>query len=385
MASKRHAAKARSLSSERGIKYQEALDIVRGDVSLAGDTRNRMRFPDIVLSNGYRRGIPLTVSAACECYTKTSEHSVGVLADGRSLQFGMRYNPHIAVIGSTGSGKSCTLRNLVADYLAYGFQTIIVDGRQSDWIEEDRSGVVSLVSRTTAQHIRAIKLTRDIVDQRLRDVMALARQKSSLHPVALIVDEFDCVAENIRRCYGDGALKTVQRDIDRILRMGRETHVHVVMSDSGNGRSISAVLNTMFDLHLYLGNASRMVRVPLDIREACAAVASDADLRERGVGVAVTWSAGDGPEAVAYKGYLDRRSADNLVGYGWIALSEENMERLERLRDFQDGRVQILYGRLELDECDREELSFDQVRESRVVLAQTNTRGYVTRTEYVPS
>lgn len=151
-----------------------------------------------------------------------------------------RQVPHRLVVGATGGGKSVAVRAELMQYLAAGFRVFLADGKGTDYAPFFTFPNVSAISTTLPEHVILIHKVASILDTRRARSASASKSgdtswRMSLTPVLLILDEFATVMTDLSTTYGgkNGGLDLIKGDIARILKVGREFRVHVIISTQG--------------------------------------------------------------------------------------------------------------------------------------------------------
>lgn len=143
--------------------------------------------------------------------------------------------PHRGVYGSTGGGKSVAVRADLMQLLAAGFRIFAMDGKGTDFSPFNKFANVSAISTTLHAHVVLIHKVWMILQQRRAkgEEMSNAGDNSwreTNYPIAILLDEFASVRSNMKSEFSPKEVGLIERDIQDILKVGREFRVYAVVS-----------------------------------------------------------------------------------------------------------------------------------------------------------
>lgn len=114
---------------------------------------------------------------------------LGQTVDGQKLWMDLTENPHMLVSGTTGSGKSILLHNLVANLLNYNDVDIcLVDPKRIEFSEYE-SLRRTQVFYTYDDSLQLLRLLLEVMEARY-EYLRLGQNIDSLRSIVLIIDEF---------------------------------------------------------------------------------------------------------------------------------------------------------------------------------------------------
>ncbi|WP_187288061.1 FtsK/SpoIIIE domain-containing protein [Segniliparus rotundus] len=159
--------------------------------------------------------------------------TLGPDARGNVLRYPVKKYPHVLVASSTGGGKSAWARTTIEQFRVTGWTCFIGSGKVSDFATmRDLPGVAMVTGGDDVAQV-AVMVRRVRVEMERRNTQAAeAKQRGdtaafAFPPILLLLDEWGAVDVAFRTAYkkSDAFL----RDVDLILRVGREARVHVVL------------------------------------------------------------------------------------------------------------------------------------------------------------
>lgn len=164
----------------------------------------------------------------------TFQWTPGVGEDGNYIWFNPREFPHIGIYGTTGGGKSVTVRAILEQFRAAGFQLFLGDGKNLDYGNYKTVPGVAAVASTLEEQVLLVSMVRKIMDQRRAQGNRLATQgvsrqeiENSYQPLLLVLDELSTTVADLKTNYKDYA--RFKTDLSAILKVGRQLRCAVVL------------------------------------------------------------------------------------------------------------------------------------------------------------
>ena len=157
---------------------------------------------------------------------------LGVDAQGEEVSFPLDGGiPHVLVAGGTGGGKSVWARTIIEMFRVNGFTCFIASGKETDFAALNGLPGVGMVAEGSAQTAVMCRTIRKEMERRYRDQkksMADTGKKSfDYPPILMLLDEWGATEIDMRSRYKSS--QPFLKDVDLILRKGRECKVHVVL------------------------------------------------------------------------------------------------------------------------------------------------------------
>lgn len=210
---------------------------------------------------------------------------LGQMVDGRKMWMDLAQNPHLIVSGTTGSGKSTLMHNIIANLLNYNnVDLYLVDPKQIEFSEYKARLHQTNVFTTYDETLSILKSAIDVMEFRY-DLIRTGTPPSSLKPIVIMIDEF---ADLIMQDKNDDFYST----LCRLAQKCRAARIHIILSTQRP--SVNIINGT--------------IKANFPARIACR-VASHVDS----------------------KVILDSSGAENLLGRG-DALVRDNFRFLERFQ-----------------------------------------------------
>lgn len=148
---------------------------------------------------------------------------LGQTVDGRHMWMDLAANPHMIVSGTTGSGKSVLLHNIIANLLNYNdVELTIVDPKRVEFSEyKNRIANISVLYT----YDEVVKLLRGLIeDMEFRyELMRNGKLASQLKPKVIIIDEF---ADLIIQDTGNVFYET----LCRLSQKCRAARIHIILA-----------------------------------------------------------------------------------------------------------------------------------------------------------
>ncbi|MEV6774362.1 FtsK/SpoIIIE domain-containing protein [Nocardia sp. NPDC051030] len=157
--------------------------------------------------------------------------------DGNVMFWRPVVDPHMLLIGGTGSGKTSTVHDLLAYATALQWMTWVVDGKGVEFLGFRDWPNVQVVGSRLEQQIAIIYRAKEEMEKRYRLIEAGASE-SDFQPIMLILDEFADFKGNLFNWYslikntkaGDPSQPRVLQDVASLARKGRTARIHLVFA-----------------------------------------------------------------------------------------------------------------------------------------------------------
>lgn len=187
-----------------------------------------------------------TVDEAIRRY-HAAEWVMGVDARGNWLTYPLADHPHAFVVGGTGGGKSVWVRTQIemlrtgyhdprtGEDSGGGWRLFIASGKPSDFAGLEGFPGIQMVATDTAQLIVMLQAVKSEMDRRIAAAAQAKREGKggsafNFQPMCVVLDEFGYLGMSILTLYGTKGLKWFRQLVDSLLRVARETRIHVVLS-----------------------------------------------------------------------------------------------------------------------------------------------------------
>lgn len=176
-----------------------------------------------------------------------AEWVMGVDARGQWLTYALADHPHAFVVGGTGGGKSVWVRTQIemlrtgyrdprtGGDAGGGWRLFIASGKPSDFAGLEGLPGIQMVATDTAQLVVMLQAVKSEMDRRIVSAAQAKREGKGatafdFPPLCVVLDEFGYLGMAIVSAYGTKGLKWFRMLVDSLLRVARETRIHVVLS-----------------------------------------------------------------------------------------------------------------------------------------------------------
>ncbi|CPS14343.1 cell division protein FtsK [Mycobacteroides abscessus] len=176
-----------------------------------------------------------------------AEWALGVDARGQWLTFPLTDYPHAFVVGGTGGGKSVWVRTQIemlrtgyrdprtGQDAGGGWRLFVASGKPSDFAGLEGLPGIQMVATDTGQLVVMLAAVKAEMDRRIAAAAQAKREGKGgsafdFPPIAVVLDEFGYLGMGILSQYGTKGLKWFRLLVDSLLRVARETRIHVVLS-----------------------------------------------------------------------------------------------------------------------------------------------------------
>lgn len=181
------------------------------------------------------RQVVTSAAQAAEMYDESEVHP-GIGEEGEIAVRLKRY-VHWFIPGGTGGGKSVLTRALMGERLALGHRFFILDGKTTDYTPFTHTPNISAISTTPAEHVILIHKVAEILRHRQQVGKKASRTgdtswRHTMTPITMIIDEWADARNTLSSKYSK-ELKAIDRDIETLLKVGREFRVHLLFSSQG--------------------------------------------------------------------------------------------------------------------------------------------------------
>jgi hypothetical protein len=200
-----------------------------------------------------------SIEEACERY-EYATIPLAVDEEGTLIEWCLKVNPHMLLMGPTGTGKTATIHNTLIGGARIGAQTFIIDFKGGEFTSfRNYPNVVAVI---TEPH-EAIALVNTLYKEMRRRYNLYKRNKRALAnevPFLIIFDEYTEFQEAIKAFYantnGKGACPTLTQ-FASILRLGRTGRLHCVAAlQRADQKFLEGEAKDNFTMRLSLGKLS---------------------------------------------------------------------------------------------------------------------------------
>lgn len=271
----------------------------------------------------------------------------GVGEDGNYIWFNPREFPHIGIYGTTGGGKSVTVRAILEQFRAAGFQLFLGDGKNIDYGNYKGIPGVSAVASTLEEQVILVSIVRKLMDQRRAQGNKLATSgvsraeiEASFQPVLLILDEFSTTVADLKTNYKDYA--RFKTDLSAILKVARQCRCHVfICTQDMKDETLPSDLRGMLAATMCMGKPDDMIvrkGFPDNAQGEARRKGDTISKKTRGRGI-MSMDTKDGPVVTLFQSFFSYSPAEDVndkalkpaVREKWIPFKERVTDSIPRL------------------------------------------------------
>lgn len=285
---------------------------------------------------------------------KKWEMTLGPGEGGEMVTFKPQVFPHVAVIATSGGGKSVFLRACIEQMRAVGGQILLGDGKGSDYATYRGQNNVIAIGRGSGskgvEYIAAIELAFRIMQQRQNTA---AERKAAdpegwedVPPVFLVLDELKSVLKKWSTELDGKSYKAIESKVNQILALGRQLRVHTyVASQDVYSASIPGSWLTNIGMKISLGKPHKMTiekGFDISIQEEAWQISSGIDPNTRGRGMIAGVDEDSGQASVkSYQGFLGYSPGEATPDF----LNAQQREQWNAFRQNVSEAIPHLYSR----------------------------------------
>lgn len=174
-----------------------------------------------------------TVEEACATYDRAAI-PLAVDEEGNIIEWNLKVNPHMLLMGPTGTGKTATIHNAIVQAARLGVRIFIIDFKGGEFTSYRT--YPNVVAVLTEPH-EAIALVNTIYREMQARYNLYKRDRQALaskEPFMIVFDEYTEFQEAIKTFYANHKEKKAARDcptlrqFSSLLRLGRTSRFHCV-------------------------------------------------------------------------------------------------------------------------------------------------------------
>lgn len=157
--------------------------------------------------------------------------------DGNVMVWRPEIDPHMLLIGGTGTGKTSTVHNIVTAVAAMEWMVWVVDGKGIEFLGFRDWPNVQIVGSRLEHQIAIIHRAKEEMERRYQ-LIEEGASESDFEPILLVLDEFADFKGNLLDWYsairvgkaGDPTQPQVLRDVASLARKGRSARIHLLFA-----------------------------------------------------------------------------------------------------------------------------------------------------------
>lgn len=152
---------------------------------------------------------------------------VGITDDNKPYTISLDDIPHILIAGTTGSGKSVLLHNMICSLLTTtknDLDLLLIDTKRVEFMQyKNCNNLITAPITTAVDSVKALRVVCDMIDKRYKKLEELGIRKAGnrFGKVVVFIDEF---ADLIQDC------AVVEKYIIKISQLGRACNIHLVVA-----------------------------------------------------------------------------------------------------------------------------------------------------------
>lgn len=161
---------------------------------------------------------------------------IGVTEDGAEATWRPALSPHLLATGTTGSGKTELVYNLIGSATAWKWPVWILDGKQIEFRHHRTWPNVQIVASEVPEQVAFVRRVHQVVRRRFKLIEQGLVRVEDLEPMLAVFDEFSEFVSSLLDWYsdvkgkGDPARPATLREFASIVRTARVVRVHLVIT-----------------------------------------------------------------------------------------------------------------------------------------------------------
>jgi len=175
-------------------------------------------------------------------------------------------DPHLMVVGATGTGKTVLLHGVLTEITSWGWPVFVNDAKGVEFLGFREWPNVRAVATSIGEQVAVIHTVWQIMEDRYNAVIEGRAHESDFEPVVLFLDEFRDFYGNLTDWYarvrvtgkgGDPTKAPVIEKVKSIARKGRTARVHLVLgTQRPDADFLSGEMRDNFRARVSLGRLS---------------------------------------------------------------------------------------------------------------------------------
>jgi len=155
--------------------------------------------------------------------------------DGKVIVWKPSRDPHMLIVGGTGSGKTTCEHTILTAVAQLGWRVHVLDGKEIEFLGFHAWPNVELVADSVEAQVRMVQNAHDIMKERYAQIKARKATKADFDPLVVVIDEYASFKASVDAWYpevkpkGGPTKPRVYNQIANIARLGRSAKVHLVI------------------------------------------------------------------------------------------------------------------------------------------------------------
>lgn len=125
----------------------------------------------------------------------------GIDEDGHVMYWRPAVDPHMMLVGSSGTGKTVTAHTVLTEVTANGWIVWVVDGKGVEFLGFQDWPNVQIVAAQIAHQVAVIHRAWQVMEERYAAIIAGEAQETDFEPLVLFIDEFADFRGNLLNWY----------------------------------------------------------------------------------------------------------------------------------------------------------------------------------------
>lgn len=190
-----------------------------------------------------RPEMPTLVYPVYEDVDRTDAHAsylklklpYGVDENGNVIFWQPALNPHMLVVGGTGTGKTVVEHGFLEQIARQGYRIWVIDGKRIEFVGFRGYPNVELVASRVEHQVRMIIAAHELMEERYTLIEAGKATLKDFDALFLIIDEYATLKARIVRWYksvkqkGDPTQPPMLELIEDLARLARSAKIHMIL------------------------------------------------------------------------------------------------------------------------------------------------------------
>lgn len=186
--------------------------------------------------------------------------------DGNVIYWNLAPNavePHMLVVGTTGSGKTVLINGLLLEACRRGWQVFACDPKRIEFLGLRDWPNVAMVATYVESMVAVIHHLHEVMEDRYKEIENGSKTEDDFEPVFLLLDEFRNFHRQVAAWYAATKVRgmpskcPVLEEVAAIAEKGRSAHVHLVIgTQRPDAEWLGGALRDLFKSRASLGRLS---------------------------------------------------------------------------------------------------------------------------------